>query len=66
MVILALDVDWHWYRGEHSQLFIKNVLLVGCIATSKDIGQFLPEIVRATHMIHDLLAEILFEVDFLR
>ena len=66
MFALALDVDWHGYWGKNSQLFIKNVLLVWRIASSEDIRQFLPEIVCATHMIHDLLAEVLFKVDLLR
>ena len=65
MVTLALDVDWHGYRCKNSQLFFKDVLLVGRITSSKDVRQFLPEIVRTTHMIHDLLAEVLFQVDLL-
>ena len=56
----ALDVDWHGYWGKNSQLFIKNVLLVRSVATSEDIWQFLPEVVCTAHMIHDLLAEVLF------
>ena len=66
MVTRALDADRHWYRGENSQLFFKDVTLVGCITAVEDVWQFLPEIVRTTHMIHDLLAEVLFHVDFLR